>query len=166
MPFTPFHLGPGALLKAAAPERVSLAAFAAAQVAIDVEPLVYLLRGEWPVHRWLHTEPGALAAGLLAGFAVHLAGRRIGARLPDEGPWSRRAELGLASALAGGALGGITHPLLDGLMHRDVRPFWPLVSGNPLLGLVPLGLLHAGCVAAGALAVAWLALRRRPLSLR
>ena len=36
MPFTPFHFGPGALLKAAAPRHVSLIAFCAAQVLTQI----------------------------------------------------------------------------------------------------------------------------------
>jgi len=44
MPFTPCHVGPGLLLKSAAPRRVSVVAFALANVAIDVETLVHILR--------------------------------------------------------------------------------------------------------------------------
>jgi hypothetical protein len=35
MPFTPFHFGPGALLKSIFPRSVSLSAFVASQVLID-----------------------------------------------------------------------------------------------------------------------------------
>ena len=51
MPATPFHLGPGLLIKAAAPRQFSMAAYSLAQVVIDVESGYYLLRGEYPVHR-------------------------------------------------------------------------------------------------------------------
>jgi len=54
--------------------------------------------------------------------------------------------------LVGGLLGGVTHPLLDGLMHADIKPFLPFSTANPLLGLVPVGSLLWFCVATGILA--------------
>jgi len=53
------------------------------------------------------------------------------------------------SSLVGGAVGGLTHPILDGIMHRDIRPFWPFTDANPLLGAIGLGALHALCLACG-----------------
>ena len=67
MPITPYHFGPGALLKALAPKRVSLLAFVAANVVIDVESLVNLLAGRQPVHATLHTFIAATAVGVLTG---------------------------------------------------------------------------------------------------
>ncbi len=55
MPFTPFHLGPGLLIKAAAPTRFSFAAYTATQVAIDLESGYFLFSGQTPVHRTAHT---------------------------------------------------------------------------------------------------------------
>ena len=45
MPFTPFHFGPGAGIKATLPGRFSLIIFCYSQVMIDLEPLYFLLRG-------------------------------------------------------------------------------------------------------------------------
>ncbi len=59
-----------------------------------------------------------------------------------------RSEAGLLPALAGGALGGLTHPLLDGVMHADIRPFMPFAAENPLLGLIGRTQLHLLCVLA------------------
>ena len=69
MPFTPFHFGPGALVHAVAPRHVSFVAFCAANVAIDVEPLVWMLRGEPPLHRFAHSFVGALAVALAAPWS-------------------------------------------------------------------------------------------------
>lgn len=44
MPFTPFHLGPAVMLKAAVPAEFSAAAFVGTQVAVDSEFLCHLLR--------------------------------------------------------------------------------------------------------------------------
>ncbi len=146
MPVTPFHFGVGLLAKGAAPERVSLGAFVAAQVVIDCESAYFLLRDEWPVHRVLHTFALAAPVGAAAGLALAALLR---AR------W-RGVESAWGPALLGGLLGGLTHPLLDGLMHADIRPLRPFSDANPLLGLIGLPALHLACVLAGLLgAVLW-----------
>ena len=150
MPVTPFHFGPGLLLKAAAPRWVSLTAFAAANVAIDVESLVHLATGQHPVHATLHTFAASLAMGVAAGGIVGGIGRR---RRVSHGEFAARP------ALVGGLLGGVSHPLLDGVMHSDIRPFLPWSAENPLYRLVELGTLHGACVASAALGVAVLAWR-------
>ena len=45
MPFTPRHLGPGFAIKALAGRHFSLLTFGVAQVTMDIEPLVGLIRG-------------------------------------------------------------------------------------------------------------------------
>lgn len=146
MPVTPFHLGPGLLVKALAPGRVSLAAFALANAVIDAESVANLLLGRWPVHAVLHSVPGAVLAGALSGLAVwRLGPRRWGSE-----------EVGLGAALVGGLLGGLGQTGLDAVMHADLRPLWPVSGANPLLGAVGLEALHGACVLAGLVgAVAW-----------
>lgn len=150
MPFTPFHLGPGLLVKGFFEDRFSWTAFAAAQVVIDCETLYHILRHEYPLHRELHTFVGATAAGLAA--AVMLLGlrrlapgpvRRLEARAP-----ALASETSTLGIIAGGLVGGASHPLLDGLMHADVRPFAPWTDANPLLGSVGPAALHLGCMSA------------------
>lgn len=158
MPFTPFHFGPGLLVKAAAPRHVSFAAFVAANVAIDVETLVNMIAGQTPLHAMLHTLPAAAAVGLAAGLA--LVGAAGAARRLGAGTAWRGSEARCGPALVGGLVGGVSHSLLDGLMHADIRPFLPVTAANPLLRLVDVGTLHALCVAAGALGAVWLAVRR------
>jgi len=75
MPATPFHLGPGLLIKAAAPRQFSMAAYSLAQVVIDIESGFYLLRGEYPVHRQAHTFLLGGLIGLLCGLIVSRIGR-------------------------------------------------------------------------------------------
>jgi hypothetical protein len=155
MPFTPFHLGPGLLAKAVAPRYVSFTAFAASQVVIDFETLYHLVRHDWPVHRVMHTVLGGTAGGLESGLAVAATGPlllRLGsARLASltESQRSRiLSEVSLGGALAGGVIGGISHSLLDSMVHADVRPFWPLADGT-LFGMIGAGGVHVGCVVAG-----------------
>ena len=66
MPATPFHFGPGLLVKAAAPRQFSMAAYSLAQVVIDIESGYYLLQHASPVHRQAHT----FALGGLIGFCA------------------------------------------------------------------------------------------------
>jgi hypothetical protein len=157
VPVTPFHFGVGLLGKGLAPSRRSFSSFVASQVIVDCESAYYLFVAPgWPVHRWAHTLPVAVPLGAAVGIAVwgtsHLLGRRA-----DAYP----SEMGLWPCIAGGLLGGVTHPLLDAIMHRDVQPFMPFVAGNPLLGIVSLGALHMACLAAAMLGGLLLLLKRR-----
>lgn len=160
MPVTPFHFGPGLLLKAAAPRLVSFSAFATAQIAIDLESGYHLARGEWPVHRQAHSLLLASIIGILAGSAVWFLSKR--SRLVPG--THARSEFGVLPAHVGGFLGGLTHPLLDAIMHPDLAPFWPFSSANPLLDSVSLQFLHLACAAAGVAGSLALVLRSRLLA--
>ena len=160
MPFTPFHFGPGLLLKAVAPARFSFSSYAAAQVVIDLESGYYLLTQQSPVHRALHTFLAGGLAGATVGVVGGWIGRRLLPRLAREDRPLLAAELAGTSTLIGGLSGGLTHALLDGMMHYDMHPFWPLTAANPLLGLLSLDALHLLCVVTGAVG---LLLLSRPL---
>jgi hypothetical protein len=152
VPFTPFHFGPALLLKGVWPGWFSFSAFVASQVAIDLETLYWLYRGEWPVHRYLHTLLGGAVVGSGVALAVSLVLRRLARRFPSaRANLALVAEAALGPALAGGLVGGLSHALLDGIMHWDVQPFRPVAAGNPLLELLNVVHLHVGCAAAGLL---------------
>lgn len=163
---TPFHLGAGVLLKAAAPTRVSWVGFALANVLIDVEPAVNLLREGDPAHRAMHT---LLGATLAAAVCIALL------RRPGEwalGRWNRWLSpvqarwLGVGASLprgtfaAGALLGAWSHVGLDAVMHFDVAPLAPWRPGNPLLDRIDVMDLHALCLLATALGLVGLLLRR------
>jgi hypothetical protein len=157
MPFTPYHFEPGLFVKGLAARWFSWIAFVAVQVVIDCETLYYLERREYPIHRTLHTFLGGTLAGL-AVAGVLLACRWLVLRLaPNAAMWfhsrwpSAASEFGIAAVLAGGIIGGASHPLLDGFMHPDIRPLEPWTSGNPLLGAVSIEMLHDGCIVTGVL---------------
>lgn len=156
MPFTPFHFGPGLLLKGAAQRHVSLIAFVASQVAVDLEPLYFIARGEYPVHRWGHTVAVAGVVGLAAGLAVWAATRRhVEKQVTDV-----RSDLALRPVLMGGLIGGVSHPLLDGLMHRDMHALRPFAETTWVLAPGGVAALHVGCVIAGVLGLILLLARR------
>ena len=158
MPITPFHFGPGAVIHALAPSKVSFLAFCAANVAMDVEPLYYMITQQYPLHRFLHTYVGA---ALVAIFVVvlFLAARRFAARfwLPNLFEW--RA-LSPCPVVVGAAAGSCSHIVLNSLTHRDIGPLAPFSEANPLLGAVSLDALHLFCLASGVVAHLLLAVRR------
>ncbi|KRA72937.1 hypothetical protein ASD78_15095 [Lysobacter sp. Root667] len=154
MPFTPIHLGPGLAFKAIGGRRFSFMVFGGAQVLMDIEPLLGILRG-WPVlHGPTHTVWGALPIGLLAGAI----GRPISAaclrslRIPH-------APFTWPASFAGALLGTYSHVLLDAIMHSDLQPVWPLSPANPLLRWISVDQLHLACMALGLFGVAAIVLR-------
>ncbi|MDP5281099.1 hypothetical protein Q9Q95_19390 [Sphingomonas sp. DG1-23] len=154
MPFTPFHLGPGALLKAIGGDRFSFMIFGGTQVLMDIEPLVRMIRGDAVLHGTSHTVAGGFGVAIVAATAgrpvSNFALRQAG--IGDQ-PISRKVALG--SAL----VGAWSHIGLDAMMHGDMDPLWPIVRGNGILNVIPLGTLHALCFVAGLLGAGLLALR-------
>ena len=159
MPFTPYHFGPGLFIKAVAPRAFSFAAFAAAQVVIDVETLIHIVRHEWPLHRSAHTLLFGSLIGLGTAGLLYLATLAIRHRPIWRLP-ALTGEVTAQGLLVGGWLGGASHAVLDGLMHADIRPFAPFVDQNPMLGMVDVGVLHASCAVLGLVALIGLAARR------
>lgn len=166
MPFTPFHMGVALAVKPAARGHFSVLAFGVAQVAMDIEPLVGMLRDSDVLHGWSHTVAGALVIGVLVAllaepllawmasfFHRKLAENRLG--------WILDAEPPRRQAVWWGALvGTFSHVLLDALIHRDMAPFAPLAQANPLLGWVQHDMVYLACAVLGVVgAVAWLVLR-------
>ncbi|MGH7488125.1 MAG: hypothetical protein ACREMY_21390 [bacterium] len=158
MPATPFHLGPGLLVKAAAPQQFSMAAYSLAQVVIDIEPGFFQLRGEYPVHREMHTFLIGGLVGLLCGLIVSRVGVRL-ARPRDVVREALAAEYRLWVAVPSGIFGGLLHVLINGVMYPDVRPFLPFSVANPFYGLVTVRVVYMFCVltavVGAALLLAW-----------
>jgi len=160
MPATPFHLGPGLLVKAVAPRQFSMAAYSLAQVVIDIESGYYLLLGEYPVHRQAHTFLLGGLIGLLCGLIVS----RVGgwwARPRDAVPETLAAEFRMPVAVVSGIFGGIFHSVLDGIMHQDIRPFRPFTDANPLYDLGSVRALYLFCTITGLVGAALLLARQR-----
>lgn len=160
MPLTPFHLGPGLLIKAATPRQFSMAAYSLAQVVIDVESGYYIVRGEYPVHRQAHTFLLGGLIGMLCGLIVSRVGRRW-ARPRDVIPETLAAEFRLPVAVVSGIFGGVFHSVLDGIMHEDIRPFRPFTDANPLRDLVSIQVLYLFCIITGLLGAVLLLARER-----
>lgn len=157
MPFTPLHMGPALVVKAVARRHFSLMVFGFSQVAMDVEPLVRIIRGDALLHGFTHTYAGAT----LIGIASVLLGRPIcqyllGFWKPDPGApfmsWLRGpAVISWPAAIASAFIGTYSHVFLDSVMHSDMQPLAPLSSANVLLHVVSVETLHAACVLSGLL---------------
>jgi len=60
VPFTPFHMGPGLAIKAVVGARFSVLTFGLAQIAMDIEPLIGMIRGSTVIHGATHTYLAAI----------------------------------------------------------------------------------------------------------
>lgn len=162
MPFTPFHFGPGFLVKACSPDRFQLSSFIVANVLIDLEVLYFMATGQTPLHQYCHTYVAGIGLGLLAGVGtfgvMQLADRTLAAAgFVTTKKSSPKLET-LRDYLIAGLLGGVSHIFLDSCMHHDMHPLWPFVAGSPLAGVIGVGTLHLGLAVMGLLgAFLWFA---------
>ncbi|MDB5350584.1 MAG: hypothetical protein JWN86_1831 [Planctomycetota bacterium] len=157
MPFTPFHFGVGLAMKSVLLRRFHLGFFIALQVVIDLESLYNLVQHRYPVHRFLHTFVGATllavaSSALVLPMVIWWRGTQENAAVSSPGRI-------FASLLATALFATWSHVVLDGIMHKDAQPFWPISAANPMLRLIGVGPLHLACVALGLLGGYVLALR-------
>ena len=166
MPFTPFHFGPAAAIKAALGERFSFSVFVFSQVLIDVEPGVRMLAGADELHPHLHTYVGATAVALLSvwpgtricEWALQVWNRDLS---PAQARWlGVHPAIPPLAAWSGALIGAYSHIVLDSVMHADLRPLAPFAAHNRLLHLLSIGDLHLLCFALGALGIVVLLLLR------
>jgi membrane-bound metal-dependent hydrolase YbcI (DUF457 family) len=103
-----------------------------------------------------------LLAAVLFRVVVHASFIRFPRLIvPLTATSTARGEISILGVLLGGLVGGLSHPLLDGVMHPDVRPFMPWSDYNPFLGLIGLPPLHLACIASAVLGAAGVALWKR-----
>ncbi|WP_019616950.1 metal-dependent hydrolase [Psychromonas ossibalaenae] len=144
MPFTPFHMGPGIVIKALLQGSFSLMVFGWAQIVMDIQPLVVMVTGEGHLHGFSHTYIGAV---LLALFSA-LTGKylsEIGLLILGINNKQRILILWRVSFLSA-FIGTFSHVLLDSIMHWDVEPFFPFTASNQFLGLISVQALHQVCL--------------------
>ncbi len=144
MPFTPFHLGPGAFLKGIGGARFSFMVFGGSQVLIDLEPAYRMLVGDPILHGLSHTLPGALAIG----FVATLIGKPISEFVLRRIAYPRPKMTWLASA-NGAFCGTFSHLFFDAIMHADMLPWAPISESNDLLFSLSMSELHLLCIVLG-----------------
>lgn len=174
MPFTPFHMGPALALKAVSGRYFSVLVFGIAQVAMDIEPLIGMIRDADVLHGWSHSYVGATVIGILVAIIAPPLCRLILARWNSElehhgvGWLGSPSTIGWVPAVTGAFFGTYSHVALDSIMHLDITPLSPWSKSNELWGVLSISELHAVCVAAGVFGVAawftlglWARRRRR-----
>jgi len=142
-------------VKAVCGHRFSLMLFGFSQVAIDIEPLVHIIRHEDVLHGFTHTYLGATPVALVALFAGRpLCQFLLNFWTPD--PYSRflywlrgPKVISWPAATAGAFVGTYSHVFLDSIMHADMHPLAPLSPANALLKAIPVESLHVVCVLSG-----------------
>ncbi len=150
MPFTPFHMGPGILIKALLQSSFSLMVFGWAQIVMDIQPLWVLITGNGHLHGFSHTFIGcALLAVVSAISGKYLS--ELGLRLLGIGKAQQPVVISWWVASLSAAVGCSSHVLLDGIMHADLQPYFPFSPNNDLLGVISIEHLHQFCVYSGLL---------------
>lgn len=135
-------MGAGLIAKAALGKRFSLVGFGLAQVLIDIEPGVRMIRGDGVLHGISHTLWGAVAAGVLAALLSPRFIKVIVARYNREvahykiANWNYSESIRPSAIWLGAFFGTLSHLVLDGLIHADMTPFAPVIAANPLLNMV------------------------------
>ncbi len=152
IPFTPFHFGPAVLAKGCFPHRYWLTPFILANVFIDCEVLYCLRFSLRPIHSYCHTYIGGTLIGALSAVIAYASLKVVLQLAPVT--WFPAIRLASTRQLifdsaASGLVGGISHVFLDSLMHHDMNPFWPFVTGNSFAGIVGVGILHILLAATG-----------------
>jgi hypothetical protein len=155
MPFTPFHMGPGLAVKAVCGHYFSLMVFGFSQVAIDIEPLVRMIRGDVVLHGLTHTYLGATVIAVLSV----VVGRPVCQFLLNYWPpdpyspflnWLRGPKvISWPASIAGAFVGTYSHVFLDSVMHSDMQPLSPFSEANALLHVISVDSLHLVCILAG-----------------
>jgi membrane-bound metal-dependent hydrolase YbcI (DUF457 family) len=132
-PFTPFHFGPGLLMKSVSPRRFSFKVFVLANVLMDFEPLYFIATNQFPMHRFFHTYLGAVMVGAACAFAAKTIWKNFS----------------ISAVTLSAFLGTVSHVFLDSMMHADMRPLHPWMESNGLLNRINVGHLHIFCILSG-----------------
>ncbi|MBB1076317.1 DUF4184 family protein [Rhodoferax sp. 4810] len=163
MPFTLFHLGPGMVFKAVLQQRFSIISFAIAQVAMDIEPLVGMIRGAERLHGITHTYLAAILIAVPVALFTPIVCRPLLRRWQHEViyyqlPWVLTPLQFTPIAVINGAwLGTLSHVLLDSVMHSEMTPLAPWVMNNTIYHWLSITALHHLCIISGLLGLTgWL----------
>lgn len=165
MPITPYHFGPGVALKACVPRCFSLSAYVLAQFIIDLEPLYFLVKDEYPWHRFMHTFSGATLVAALVVLFTPLCRQLIGGVRQRLGNLDGKLPAVTRFAIVCGAVvGAYGHIAFDSVMHTDVFPLSGISQASPWYGAMPLDVLQGVCIVTGLVGLAIMGLRtRRPM---
>lgn len=148
MPFTPFHMGPGILVKSLLQGSFSLMVFGWSQIVMDLQPLWVLLTGDGHMHGFSHTFIGCTLISIFAAISGKYLSE-FGLILLRLSHRSQPVKIIWSVAFISAFIGGFSHVALDAVMHADVQPFFPFELNNPILGIISINHLHQLCLYSG-----------------
>jgi len=156
-------MGPGFAIKALAGRHFSLMSFGLAQVAMDIEPLVGMIRGAAVLHGVTHSYLAAMIIAIVVIMVAPPICRPFLVRWNKEAayyrlPWlAESADFRLFPVAFGALIGTFSHVALDSLIYGEMRPLVPWSDENSLFGLASTGSLTRICLALGVVGFgAWL----------
>ncbi len=154
MPFTPFHLGPLLVIGLLLRNRLHAPTLLIGSIILDVEPLLVLVYGlPYPLHGYAHTLIASLAIGLATGYILYKLERFLRILwLPLK--LETRNQLSLKTYLVAGALGTVSHILLDTPLYSDIKPFYPF-GVNPLYNPGLTILIYQSCLLLGSIGLTY-----------
>jgi len=148
MPFTPFHMGPGILIKALLQGSFSLMVFGWAQIIMDIQPLIVLITDHGQLHGFSHTYLGAILLAVIAALSGKYLSE-LGLIILGVAKRSHPIKIAWWVAFLSAYIGTLTHVGLDSIMHADVEPFSPWFTENKLFGILNISQLHKLCLYSG-----------------
>jgi membrane-bound metal-dependent hydrolase YbcI (DUF457 family) len=152
MPFTPFHMGPGILIKSILQGSFSLMIFGWTQIVMDIQPLFVMISGDGHLHGFSHTYMGAILIALFCAISGKYLSDGLLKLLRTPMLYSGKIlwPVSILSAL----IGSFSHVLLDSIMHSDVEPFYPFNQLNMFHQFISTATLHKFCLYSGLLGTA------------
>ena len=153
MPFTPFHMGTGILIKALLQGSFSLMVFGWSQIVMDLQPLWVLLNGHGHVHGFSHTFIGATLLAVISAITGKYLSE-LGLIILNIAKPSQPIKIYWLVTFISAFIGCFSHVILDGIMHSDVQPFYPISLDNPMLGYMSVAQLHKFCLYIGLIGAA------------
>lgn len=153
MPFTPFHMGPGLMIKAVLQGSFSLMVFGWAQVVMDIQPLFAMVTGEGQLHGFSHTYLGATLLAIFSGLTgKYLA--EFGLLWLEISQADNPIKITWWISILSAFIGTYSHVVLDSVMHADMQPFYPWFQDNALLGVISVSGLQQACLYSGLIGAA------------
>lgn len=135
MPVTPFHFGPGILLKSIFRRNFNLTTFVLVQICIDFEVIWNLFfNNDERLHTFFHTYLGSSTTILIIFIGMYFIYHILKKNFP------------IKVILISAAIGAWSHVFLDSIMHADLIPFYPFSLNNSMLFQISLLSLHLGCI--------------------
>ena len=141
MPFTPFHMGSGILIKALLQGSFSLMVFGWSQIVMDIQPLWVLINGHGHLHGFSHTFIGGSILAVVSAFTGKYLSE-FGLILLGISKASQPIKISWLVAFVSAFVGCFSHVVFDSIMHSDVQPFYPITLNNPMLDFITVSSLH------------------------